>query len=63
MYFMELIFSDRLLASQQQSCLNNINLVAKTIRDIEIISALSAGDFEVGQGIKYTGQILRIAVG
>ena len=47
MYFIELKFSDRLLASQK-SCLNQINLAAKSIRDIKIIPALPAGDFEVG---------------
>ena len=44
MYFIELKFSDRLLASQK-SCLNQINLAAKSIRDIKIIPALPAGDF------------------
>ena len=43
-YFIELHF----LASQK-SCLNQINLTAKTIRDIKIIPALTAGDFDVGQ--------------
>ena len=33
----------------QKSCLNQINLVAKSIRDVKIIPALPAGDFEVGQ--------------
>ena len=47
-YFIELNFSDRLLASQK-SCLNQINLAAKSIRDVKIIPALPAGDFEVGQ--------------
>ena len=44
MYFIELNFSDRLLASQISS-LNQFNLAAKSIRDIKIIP----GDFEVGQ--------------
>ena len=48
MYFIELKFSDRLLASQK-SCLNQIHLAAKSIRDVTFISALTAGDFEVGQ--------------
>ena len=48
MYFIELNFSDRLLANQK-SCLNQINLAAKSIRDIKIIPVLPAGDFEVGQ--------------
>ena len=48
MYFIELKFSDRLLASQK-SCLNQINLAAKSIKDIKIIPALPAGKFEVGQ--------------
>ena len=46
MYFLELNFSDRLLASQN-SCLNQINLAAKTIRNIKIIPALPTGYFEV----------------
>ena len=45
---MELAFSDRLLASQK-SCLNQINLAAKTIKYIKLIPALSAGDFEMEQ--------------
>ena len=48
MYFIELNFSDRLLASQK-SCLNQINLAAKSIRDVKIIPALPAADFEVEQ--------------
>ena len=48
MYFIELNISDRLLASQK-SCLNQINLAAKSISDIKIIPALPTGDFEVGQ--------------
>ena len=48
MYFIELHLSDRLLASKK-SCLNQIKLAAKTIRDIKNIPALSAGDFDVGQ--------------
>ena len=47
-FFIELAFSDRLLASKK-SCLNQINLAAKTIRDIKIIPALPAADFEVEQ--------------
>ncbi|XP_041350844.1 uncharacterized protein LOC121369825 isoform X2 [Gigantopelta aegis] len=46
--FIELNFSDRLLASQK-TCLNQINLAAKTMRNIQIIPALHACDFEVGQ--------------
>ena len=48
MYFIELNVSDQRLASQK-SCLNQINLAEKSIRDVKIIPALPAGDFEVGQ--------------
>ena len=46
--FIELAFSDRLWPSQK-SCLNQINLAAKTISDIQIIPALPAANFEVEQ--------------
>jgi len=48
LYFVELNFSNRLLASQK-SCLNQINLAIKSLRDVKIIPAIAASDFEVGQ--------------
>ena len=62
MYFKELNFSERLLASKK-SDLNQINLAAKWIRDIKIIPALPADDFEVGQDQIHWTEANCIAVG
>jgi hypothetical protein len=48
LYFVELNFSNT-LTTCQKSCLNQINLAVKTLRDVKIIPAIPACDFKVGQ--------------